>query len=242
MDMIDDDRQKAQELQAWLTTLNLPPRVANPLRRALEVVLGEREGVPGKDVRIAGMDRAMFVAELYRPEGGAIRELPAVGALVIEALREVIPPPRPAVRMSPAAPPLPDEGWREFELDEALAPHAQPEAPPPLRVPDLPAITVHADTLPAPANDLPTPPRRRGRPRKQVNTTPGLTQQRRFLVSIAAPVALPSATTPAAQAPAPQEPAIATEPDESQLRQLWRELHPQGRRAVLGYISELLIR
>jgi hypothetical protein len=254
MDMIDDDRQKARQLRAWLTSLNLPPRVINPLRRDLEIVLGEREGAPGKGLGLVGMDQAMFVAELYRAEGGAIRQLPAVGALVIEALREVIPPARAAAKSKPAAPPPAapppaNEGWREFEIDDLVASPAAPaelvELPdiaPAELVEELPALTISADGLAAPADESLAPPRRRGRPRKHAKLVSGQTLQRRSPMGGDAAGAGASPPAPTTEAPAPPEPTVAPEPDESQLRQLWRELHPQGRRAVLGYISELLIR
>jgi hypothetical protein len=231
--MSEDDQQKARQLQAWLISLDLPPRVINPLRRDLEVVLGDREGTPGKNGGLAGIDRTQFVVELYRDEGGAIRRLPAVGALVIEALREVIPPQPAPATTNRAVPPVPDEGWREFEIDEHPAL--------PAGNPALPAVAAPADTLAVPAPDLPASPRRRGRPRKQANATPGPVQQRRPSAGVAAPTAPPAASAPVAPVTAFLEAPIATEPDESELRQLWRELHPQGRRAVLGYISELLI-
>jgi hypothetical protein len=240
--MSEDDRQKARQLQAWLITLDLPPRVINPLRRDLEVVLGEREGTPGKSGGLAGIDRERFVVELYRDEGGVIRKLPAVGALVIEALREVIPPLRATATTKRAAPPMPDEGWREFEIDEAPAPPAAPPTPVEnqfIDEPDFLTIAAPAETPVAPDDEPPATPRRRGRPRKHTGAALGSTQQRRTPANITAPAAPPP--NPAVQALAPLEAVIATEPDESELRQLWRELHPQGRRAVLGYISELLI-
>ncbi len=247
--MINDDRQKALQLQAWLATFNLPPRVINPLRRALEVVLGEREGIPGKSNAIEGMNRAQFVRELYRPEGGVIRTLPAVGALVIEALREVIPPSYAAVETPPAAPPpaappSADEGWRDFEIDDSLAPPI--DDPDPLQnqmfvAPDLSASTTCADGQDSAAdNPVAPPPRRRGRPRKEDSIARGPIIQRPRPASVAAPVPVTASPVTVVQEPVFSDLAFIPDLDESQLKQLWRVLHPQARRAVIGYISELL--
>ncbi|MEI6775965.1 MAG: hypothetical protein WCK70_03605 [Chloroflexales bacterium] len=248
--MINDDRQKALQLQAWLATFNLPPRVINPLRRALEVVMGEREGIPGKSNAIEGVDRAQFVKELYRPEGGVIRTLPAVGALVIEALREMIPPSYAAVETPPAvpppaAPPPADEGWREFEIDDgSVSPVNDPDPLQdlPFVAPDLSASTTCADGQDSTAdNPVAPPPRRRGRPRKQdsVARSPMTQRPRPASVAVAPAPVTPSPVT-VVQEPISSDLALIPDLDESQLRQLWRVLHPQGRRAVIGYISELL--
>ncbi|MEI8308943.1 MAG: hypothetical protein WCF99_17910 [Chloroflexales bacterium] len=249
MDKIEDDLQKARQLRAWLTTFTLPPRVINPLRRALEVVLGEREGVPDKGDGLAGIDCAQFVVELYRPEGGVIRTLPAVGALVIEALREVIPPPPPprmVVAAKPIAPPPANEGWREFEIEDLLAlsiDDPDPIQAQPVVAPDQPpSLPPPAEIQESASDDSVAPlPRRRGRPRKQVNAALGPTLPRIRPVLSAAPVLVTPPPTVAAQEPTPPEVAFTSDLDESQLRQIWRVLHPQGRRAVIGYISELLI-
>jgi hypothetical protein len=204
----DSTAEDALALRDWLVGLQLPPRAINPLRKDLEVVLGQREAGPGASGVLAGVDRAQFVAELYRDEGGLIRSIPSVGALVIEALREAIPPTRPAPAPKPAAPP-PDEGWRAFELDDL-------GSPPP------------AEQAAAPADDAPppAPARRRGRPRREPRPNP---------------VADPPPQPAAVATPPPTAPSAPPEPEEAQIRRFWRQLHPQGRRAVLSYIAEQLI-
>jgi transcriptional regulator with XRE-family HTH domain len=53
----------------------------------------------------------------------------------------------------------------------------------------------------------------------------------------------PAAEAPAAEAPAAEAPAATvtgSTPDENALLNLWRQLHPQGRRATFSYIAMLL--
>jgi hypothetical protein len=241
----------AQKLLDWLAGLPLPPRAINPLLRDLEVLLGQRDDATGKSGVLVGVDQAQFVAELYGDEGGLIRRVPSVGALAIEALREAIPPPS-ATSDTPSA----DEGWRAFTIDDLVSPLSEDEGAPetqaiapeviiPVPAPKRRGRPRRADgpsAVPAPqeyttqvpaasADSAAAPTKRRGRPRRSAGD---LADPVAPPVTVAAPTP-PAVSLPTAPADAPPE------LDEAQLRQLWRQLHPQGRRAVLGFIAEQLI-
>ncbi|NTW97182.1 MAG: hypothetical protein HGB28_01360 [Oscillochloris sp.] len=224
----DSTTDRALALRDWLVGLQLPPRAINSLSRDLEVVLGQREGAAGKGGLLAGVDQEQFIAELYQDEGGMIRRIPSVGALTIEALREAI----PRRREEPTPPSAEEEGWRDFGLDD-FAPHpveqeaasaddsaddATASAPPPLRRRGRPRRADRAAPSAPLADEGDQPKKRRGRPR-------------RIAEASVAPAAAP------AEASAPPAP----ESDAAQIQQIWQQLHPQGRRAVLSYIAEQLV-
>jgi len=267
---IDPTVGRAQEVQEWLESLELEPRVINALRRELEVVQGTREGIPGKRGALDGIDRARFVAELYREQGGMLRLVPSVGAHAIAALRLAIPAPARAN----GAHPLPDDDNFVLPPLDAAPPAADaapPEAEAPTVAPAPPvAVPELAEAPPAPAKRRGRPPRavaalqapeteeapakRRGRPPRIVTApkTPGALSKPMQQVS-AAPALAPAPAAPAAElrapqlAPAPAAPALAaphattvTDPSFVVLLQLWSELHPQGRRAAMHYMAALL--
>ena len=156
---IDPTVGRAQEVQEWLESLELEPRVINALRRELEVVQGTREGIPGKRGALDGVDRARFVAELYREQGGMLRLVPSVGAHAIAALRLAIPAPARAN----GAHPLPhDDNFVLPPLDDAppAADAAPPEAEAPTVAPAPPvAVPELVEAPPAPAKRRCRPPR-----------------------------------------------------------------------------------
>ncbi|NTW01386.1 MAG: hypothetical protein HGA19_08750 [Oscillochloris sp.] len=215
---------RALDLRDWLAGLALPTRAFNPLRRDLELILRQHEESVSSSSVLAGMDRAQFVAELYHDDGGLIRRIPSVGALAIESLREVIPAnlvPESELPTIPA-----DEGWRDFEFDVAE---------------DAPVVATNGTAAPmaAPIADLPppVPAKRRGRPPR--------VPQALATAAVVTPAPLVRSPSPPPRVPSSTPPSLAprfVEPDESLFHQLWKQLHPQGRRAVLNYIAEQLVR
>lgn len=236
----DSNSDRAVALREWLERFQFPPRVINPLRRDLEVVIGERADTFGKAGVLAGFDQAQFIAELYKEDGGLIRRIPTVGALVIEALREVIPPRR--VRSTKPAPvtplqPGPDEGWRDFELEETV-----PSAALPAEVPSsTPSPLETLPLLEPPPRDQPdAPPRRgRGRPRRVDQAIQVRVEEVAPKRPRGRPRRVPVEATPLAPPPPPTPDPV--ELSESDIRRLWHQLHPQGRRAVLSYMAEQLV-
>lgn len=248
---IDPAIARAHDLMDWLATLDLPNRTSNALRRDLEVTLGIRAGKEGSGA-LAAMDQAQFVAELYRANGGKIRKIPGIADTAISALRAVIAP--PAGVPDPTAddftlPPLEDEEPAPATRDDDTALHpavhfgADPEEDD--HTDDLEALA-QLDAAPsagaAPARRV---PRRRGRPPRSAlpaeppaapHTEP---TQPRATPPIALVTSQPLRLEAPAVAPLPVSETIPVS-EEQRLLQLWSALHPQGRRATLGFIATLV--
>lgn len=261
----DATTDRAQGLLTWLTALSLPPRVLNALRRDLEVTLGLRVGEQDSGVLI-GLDQTRFIEELYHEHGGQIRLVPSVAGNAIAALRAVVPPPTMQDGQAPAnefeLPLLDDEPFLgvshavadDFELpplddDELAVPTATLSADLPLvSASDIPENDeVARGVEEATPSEEPPPiaiaPLRRGRPRKNPDAPVVLRAKpaRRIKKVVTAFVAPVTNLPPALVAPM-RAPVAQREPDEpAQMLQLWRKLHPQGRRAALDYIATLLV-
>jgi hypothetical protein len=256
---IDPAVARAHAMMDWLASLNLPTRASNALRRDLEVTLGIRAGKAGSGT-LATMDQAQFVAELYRANGGKIRTIPGVADTAISALRAVIPP--PAGMPDPTAadftlPPLDDDEFAPAPA--AVAPPAPREAPaaaPRLLDDDAalhPAVHFgadpededHADELAelarldaAPTTVTTQPrrvPRRRGRPRRSPAPAPPANGNGAAVSATVTPEPLRIDTIE----PLPAREVVVIS-EEQRLLQLWSALHPQGRRATLGFIATLV--
>lgn len=250
---------QAQALLDWLTTLQLPSRVITPLRRDLEAVLSQDAGAPGKGGILVGLDHARFIDELYRDEGGQIRRIPSVGALVIETLREVIPPPdrkrRPRVADDFVLPDLEDDEAPATTLAELVA----PPAPTPTAHASPPALIEPTPTsILEPATESRVS-RTRSRLRRGAAAIAGAAEPAAETAPSLAAIQ-PSVAPAAAERLSPAHPqdvpadtlisesvitaALAVPADDplyAQIRQLWADLHPQGRRAVLAYAATLLV-
>ncbi len=274
---IDPAIARTHELMDWLATFELPTRASNALRRDLEVTLGIRAGKAGSGI-LATMDKAQFVEELYRANGGQIRNIPGVADTAISALRAAIPPPagapdptaddftlpllddeEPAVGADFILPPLDEQDQAQHAPDDDAALHPAVhfgDDPEEAALADDVAELAQLDADPTvSANPNRRVPRRRGRPRR----TP---------TELVAPLASPvervppplstshTASTNGAHADAvaiiaPEPISLAaTQPlrtsdtvtitEEARLLQLWSALHPQGRRATLGFIATLV--
>jgi hypothetical protein len=247
---VDPATARAHDLMDWLATLDLPTRASNALRRDLEVTLGIRAGKAGSGT-LATMDQAQFVEELYRANGGKIRTIPGVADTAISALRAVIPPPAG----------MPDPTAADFTLppldDDEFAPApagAAPAAAPRILDDDAALhLAVHfgedlededyADDLAelARLDAAPTAtaaltrrvPRRRGRPRRTPAPAPAVNGNGASVGATGTPESLRIDTIE----PLPAGVVIS---EEQRLLQLWSALHPQGRRATLGFIATLV--
>lgn len=266
-----DAAEVAAELQGWLEGLGLEARVIGALRRELEFVRGLRADATGRGGALAGVDRARFVEELHRDDGGLLRRVPALGPSAMETLRAAIPAPprgRRAQGARVAAPPV-AETPAPPQAPAPVTPAAPDEAPPPARgrrrarrgatdvvaegaaAPAAPApvvdVTPVADVPAAPAADTAlvadapadAPGAAAGPPDAAAGDAPARRRGRRRRAAVAdVGAALAAAVAPAViDAPAPGGPDTS----EAALLRLWRALHPQARRAALGYIGRLLV-
>jgi hypothetical protein len=206
--------ESAADLRAWFMALDLPTRTINALQRDLDVVIGQREGKAGSGV-LAHMDREMFRAELYRANGGKIRSIPGIADTSIAALRANITPPDDVpnpLSEDFTLPPLDD--------DDLMALNDADPAP----------IVAEAPRMSAPERRV---PRRRGRPPLQRTATPPV---HHVLPEPDLPPVSPLIVQPV---PTPVLSEVNLEDD--RILQLWAALHPQGRRAALGFMATLVL-
>lgn len=247
---------RAHALMDWFATLDLPNRTSNALRRDLEVTLGIRVGKEGSGT-LASMDQAQFAEELYRANGGNIRNIPGIADTAISALRAVIPP--PAGMPDPTAddftlPPLDEEEPAAAEIPDPPMLDDDAALHPAVHFGEDPEDEANADDLAelAQLEAAPTAttapnrrvPRRRGRPRRiptPIEPEPSLQAELVAPVN-GTPIASIAPEPIRIEAPPlpPINDQIVTISEETRLLQLWSALHPQGRRATLGFIATLV--
>lgn len=118
-------------------------------------------------------------------------------------------------------------------------------SPAPKRRGRPPRAVADAAAAAAPADVTPVPARRPGRPRRDGATSEAageLPPRTRRARVAAARDAAQQAPAPEAPPPPPAEPAApAADPSLDVLLRLWRELHPQGRRAAMHFMADLLV-
>lgn len=243
--------KQAHALLVWLETLGLPARVINALRRDLEVITGEREGEGSAGV-LAGFDQARFTEELYQPRGGQVGKVPTVAKDAISTLRAAISAPFSSGTvkvMQPAEMDATSEMAEEAHGNKAGTEGAEiiqenlPEEPtvPPAapkrrgRPPHAPAVEAPAEPVQSPESSV----KRRGRsPRDEASA--GLPQRTRRARVAAASASQQAALLAEAPAPALAVSAVPSDPSFVVLLRLWSELHPQGQRAAMQYMADLL--
>lgn len=234
--------ERAEEVRLWLLGLQLHGRATNGIQRELGAIIDNDPGAYINGQRpLAGLTVADFIAELHRPNGGAVGRVKSVGLTALNELREKIP--AGSARALPQAVAEPEYTAPEPEytapvLDEAEAPPAAP-APQPARRRGRPKGSTRAARAEgmrqaSPAGQQPPPAeeprRRRGRPRREAAPPPAATT-----------AATTGGDTPSDSAAAPYElaPIACDDTMLSQIVRLWPSLHPHARRAVVTYASEL---
>jgi|GEM_PF-1446479 len=127
----DQDVARAEALAAWLRAQPIGRAARAALLRDL-ALLAEAPASDGRPARLRGLDPAAFVAQLHRPDGGAVAAVPGIGPLRLAKLRRALPP-----AAAPAPPP------QNASTGAASAPTPGPTEPP-------------ADTPCAPGDDTGT--------------------------------------------------------------------------------------
>lgn len=226
--MTDNAAETGRSLLAWLREQPIKGRWMSGLERDLDVVTGERPAVAGYTGVLAGLTPERFVEELHTDNGGQVGQIYRFGRQALIDLREALP-----VSAANGAAPAAGERGRD---DAAEVPQDTPEP---------------AGAAIEPSDEAPARRRRQRRVAPQEPTAadpaaPGeeaSARRRRRRSSVPDPTALEPSPAAAPLAPSTAEPITsdALDPGTAQLLRLWRELHPQGRRAVTAYIAALLI-
>lgn len=153
---MDDSAQPAagDDLTIWFAEQPLSTRARNRLLA----------GVQGEDGQLRDLDRAGFLAELQKPRGGRVGEIPGLGKAVLDEVKHVFLADGGA--SSPATNGVGDEdavaaALATFEGSGSDAATAVAEPSPPDGV-DAPALTLP----PSGPQDAPGGPRRRARPHR----------------------------------------------------------------------------
>lgn len=260
------DAKQAQALLVWLESLKLPTRVINALRRDLEVITGERKGEDGSGV-LAGFDRVRFIEELYRPQGGQVGNVPSVAKGAIDSLRAAIPALLRRDSTEATQPAQSDEEPTSFA--DAARVDAEPAtlvlADAAVPAPEQSSANAVSKAAPEPTDATLASPKRRGRPPRAAKVPETATRSAEMLAAPAKRRGRPShkdhapaVTTarnqvdrPASLRVAPPTEAftpvlaapvvpLVTNPSFDVLLQLWRKLHPQGKRAAMHYMASLM--
>ncbi|NJN17439.1 MAG: hypothetical protein HC822_14780 [Oscillochloris sp.] len=266
---LKQDAEPSERLLDWLRMFDVPAW----LYRALQG--GEEESEhPSASTEYGNMlqrlDPARFQAELYREQGGLLRDLAGLSEHAISELRASIPPPaaeQSQVTPDDAAfvlPPLDDElaparrrktseiatDHPDFTLppldDDLISPRTQRPGSTPEKTQQSSAAK---DSNMQPVADAVEPAATRQRPRRKLaaqaaqSSDPGsISRPRKRKVA-------PRATASGGAKAAASQPtatladaarAAEGDPDLGKLLQLWLTLHPQGRRAALWYLAALV--
>lgn len=226
--MTDNAAETGRSLLAWLREQPIKGRWMSGLERDLDVVTGERPTVAGYTGVLAGLTPERFVEELHTDNGGQVGQVYRFGRQALIDLRESLP-----ASAANGAAPAAGEGGRE---DAAEVPQDTPEP---------------AGAAIEPSDEAPARRRRQRRaaPPEPTAADPAApseeasARRRRRRSSVPNPTALEPSPAAAPLAPPRAEPSTSDAPDPrtAQLLRLWRELHPQGRRAVTAYIAALLV-
>jgi hypothetical protein len=222
--------ERAEEVRFWLLGLHLSSQATSAIQRELGAIIDNDPGTYINGQRpLAGLTVAEFIAELHRPNGGAVGRVKKVGYAALNELRARIP-----------------EGTG---LDYAQ-PEPEPEyTAPELDAPEVPALEAATPSRVAPATEAPqaegtseVQPARRGPGRPKGSTKTKQNDIAAFQATDTAIAVQPSAPE---LPPAPAEVRItpvAHDGDDPMLKQiarLWPALHPHARRAVVMYVSAL---
>lgn len=220
--------ERAEAVRFWLLGLGLSSRATSAIQQELGGIIDNDPGGYINGARpLAGLTVEDFIAELHKPNAGLVGKVRGVGTGILAELRSKIPP------IANSHPDL--SALAEYDPDESLGAFV----PPPLSVEEVPVVEAVSEVEP-PLEMI--PPKRRGRPKRTdvpLNSPPLRKRKALKEVVVSAedePVPILVAT--------PVETNTGTEryePDFEHFLKLWASLHPQGRRAVVGYMSELLI-
>jgi hypothetical protein len=220
--------ERAEALREWLAGLPLSEYAAEALERELAGILANDPGGYINGQRpLAGVTIDDFIADLERSNGGAVARVRNLGAEALAELRAVVlgtpEPPAPAAAL-------------------AAAPLRSVQPPPPHPVVSIPLPTADDGGL---AGEVSSTPDKPGfdDPAFDDSTVDG---------SVSLDTALAPAIPAARSAEVPDAPLLAgaatqsaTPPAEDaalqQLLRLWPSLHPQARRAIVLYTSNLLL-
>lgn len=95
-----DEYRRALQITRWLDSMEgkLSMLTRRTVMRGLGVITNTKTGLPRQPYNpqespLFGLDAQAFVAELHRPDGGAVGKIKRVGPAIIAELREVLPPP-----------------------------------------------------------------------------------------------------------------------------------------------------
>jgi len=258
--------ERAEEVRLWLLGFHLSNRATGAIQRELGAIIDNVGTAISEQRPLAGLTVAEFVAELHRPDGGAVGRVKSVGYTALNELRTKIP--EGTVVESGQALNEPEYTVPDVDVAEAAEPApvaGPPQAdaePQPVRRRGRPkgstkaarngAAAHHAGPTPAvvatlnlPEALVAEPKRRRGRPRREQAApavAPSVATVARAnggAISVA-PVAPELPSTPAASPVAPAA-HDGNDPMLHQIIRLWPTLHPHARRAVVMYASELWV-
>ncbi|MEI6777033.1 MAG: hypothetical protein WCK70_09030 [Chloroflexales bacterium] len=253
--------ERAEAVRFWLLGLPLSSRVTSAIQRELGAIISDDPGEYTYGQRpLAGLNVADFIDELHRPNGGAVGRVKRVSDSVLNEIRAAIRATSKRYVQVPSTP-----AGAVPEVVEAPAPvGAMPEAvetPAPVSaVPEALEIPASADVIEtSPAEDVPPPRRRPGRPKgstkkarngiappqvEQSATEQPKPRRGRPRRQIAPPAVVTAAATnilPETLSPPPIAPTAyeCNDPTLNQIIRLWPSLHPHARRAVVIYTSML---
>lgn len=213
------------------------PRPTSALHRELSGIITNDPGGYINGARpLAGVTVEEFIAELHKPSAGVVGQVRSVGDACIAELREKIP--LSDGREIPDLADLQDDEAKENSV--AMSAEEVAEEPMSEAEETNPALVVVDE---AHASEE-APKRRRGRPKKTETAEapaekPSAPRRQRKPRAKPAPVEAPVAQ--AATAPEPKSNGAPVDKNLEALRKLWPLLHPQAKRAVVLYASELMI-
>lgn len=112
-----DEYRRAVQLTRWIESMEdrLSFRTRRTVLRSLSIITKPTRDFPGQkyypqESPLFGLDARDFVAELHRPDGGAVRKIKHSGPATVAELREVLPPPgSPLIPTFPPPEPQPAE-------------------------------------------------------------------------------------------------------------------------------------
>jgi hypothetical protein len=220
--------ERAEAVRFWLLGLGLSSRATSAIQQELGGIIDNDPGGYINGARpLAGLTVDDFIAELHKPNAGLVSKVRGVGTGILADLRAKVPP---------TANGHPDlSALAEYDPDEGLGELVSL----PSSVEEVPVVEAVSEV------ELPfemIPPKRRGRPKRTdapLNEHPRLKQK--DLKEAVAPAKFEPAPELVATPVAPSTGTERYEPDFEHFLKLWASLHPQGRRAVVGYMSELII-
>ncbi|KAB8333766.1 hypothetical protein SD80_011990 [Scytonema tolypothrichoides VB-61278] len=114
-----DEYRRALQIARWLDSMEgkLSVLARRTVMRGLSIITYTKTSYPWQSYQpqessLFGLDARAFVAELHRPDGGAVGKIKRVGPAIIAELRQVLPPPgSPLIPSFPPPEPLPADAF-----------------------------------------------------------------------------------------------------------------------------------